>query len=280
MTLKQSNRISHRSVGQFDPKNWFTEGDGLLASATKTREVWTSHRDDFSRTIRERESNDRASSSDWDLLLGLPRSSMLLLGYAVEMFLKAGLAKAYYGCSEKMFGRDIKKRFGHRLALMASEIAFSLNQDDEGNLNTLKNMVLLDARYPLMIPPNSSYSDTVAQQTQRIWSESNFVTLTELAKRIREHSKAIDSDSTNPRSLESFTVDTDGYLAFRIGGRLPPRITYRPSSIQRTSGKTSPDDMKALFLDSRFSRLRHYWHRAWIYEDGCKKTSCRAQPAT
>ncbi len=278
--MKQSHRISHRSVGQFDPKNWFAEGDGLLASATKTRELWESHRSEFSQTIQERRSHDRDPSSDWNLLLGLPRSSMLLLGYSVEMYLKAGLVRAYYGCSEEMFGRDIKKRFGHKLVSMANEIAFSLNHDDEEQLRKLMDMILFDARYPVFVPHNASYSDTVNQQTHRIWCEQNFTILTELAKRIREHSKTIDADSDNPVSLESFTVDADGYLAFRIGGHLPPRITYRPSSIQRTSGKTSLDDMKALFRNSRFSRLRYYWHRAWIYEDGCTKTSCRAQPTT
>lgn len=204
---------------------------------------------------------------------------MLLLGYAVEMFLKAGLVRAYYGCSEEMFGRDIKQRFGHKLVSMANEIAFSLSQDDERNLNELRDMILFDARYPVFVPNNASYSDTVNQQTQRIWDTRSFTILTELAKRIREHSKTIDADSANPASLASFTVDADGYLAFRIGGHLPARITYRASSIQRTSGKTSPDDMKALFPTSRFPQLRSYWHRAWIYEDGCKKTLCRARPA-
>ena len=198
---------------------------------------------------------------------------MLLLGYSVEMFLKAGLVKAYYGCSEAMFDRDIKKRFGHNLVSMANELAFSVNQDDITNLNSLANMVLLDARYPVFVPHNASYSHTVNQQTERIWSEQNFTILTELANRIRKHSKTIDADSDNPVSLESYTVDADGYLAFRIGGHLPPRITYRPSSIQRTSGKSSLDDMKALFRNSRFLRLKHCWHRAWIYEDGCRKTS-------
>ena len=280
MALNQSHRISNRSVGQFDPKKWFAEGDGLLASATKTRELWTNHRGEFSQTIQERRSHDRDSSSDWNLLLGLPRSSMLLLGYSVEMYLKAGLVRAYYGCSEEMFGRDIKKRFGHKLISMANEIAFSFNHDDEGNLNELTDMILFDARYPVFIPNNASYSDTVNQRTQRIWGAQNFTILTELAKRIREHSKTIDADSANPASFGSFTVDADGYLAFRIGGHLPPRITYRASSIQLKNGQTSPDDMKALFPTSRFPQLRYYWHRAWIYEDGCMKTSCRAKPVT
>ena len=278
MTLNHTQRISNRSAGQFDPKNWLAEGDGLLASAAKTRAIWTNHRSAFSQTIQERRSRDRDPSSDWRLLLGLPRSSMLLLGYSVEMYLKAGLVRAYCGCSEEMFIRDIKNRFSHKLVLIANEIAFDINHKDEQGLNLLSDMILFDARYPVSVPAGDSYTDTVNQQTERIWSSENFTTLTELANRIKAHSKKIDADSTNPASYRSFCVDHDGYLAFRIGGHLPPRITYRPSSIQKQSGKTAPADMEELFATSQFLQLKHYWKRAWIYEDGDEKTSCRARP--
>ena len=56
---------------------------------------------------------------------------MLLLGYAVEMYLKAGLAKAYRGCSDGMFDRDVT-RFGHDYKRIAAAIEFpGLPQDDE-----------------------------------------------------------------------------------------------------------------------------------------------------
>ena len=96
MNLNNSSRISKRSAGQFDPNNWLSEGDGLFASAAKTREFWTNHRQTFSQTVRNRESRKRNCASDWNLLTGLPRASMLLLAYSVEMYLKAGMAKIGY----------------------------------------------------------------------------------------------------------------------------------------------------------------------------------------
>jgi hypothetical protein len=77
---------------------------------------------------------------------------MLLLGYSVEMYLKAGLAKAYRGCSKEMFERDVKGRFSHKLPSLADEIAFPLQNGDEANLNLLRDMVLVDARYPVFVP--------------------------------------------------------------------------------------------------------------------------------
>ena len=276
--MEPSGRISKRSVGQFDPKNWFDEGDGLLASSAKTREIWTNHRQTFSQTVQERKSGKRDPLSDWSLLTGLPRASMLLLGYSVEMYLKAGLVNAYYGCSEEMFRRDLKSRFGHKLISLAKEIAFPFKDGDENNLTLLKKMILVDARYPVFVPEGESYADTVNQQTGRIWSSENYEALTELANRVKTHSRTIDADRNNPASCVSVNVDDDGYLAFRVGGNLPPRITYRLSSVQKQNCETSLEDIKALLAEPQFQLLRHYRERAFIYEDGEQKTSLRAQP--
>ncbi len=283
--MDTSGRISHRSDGQFAPKNWFDEGDGLLASSAKTREIWTNHKQTFPQTVQERKSGSRDSASDWNLLMGLPRASMLLLGYSVEMYLKGGLVNAYKGCSKEMFERDVKGRFGHNLVSLAKEIAFPFKDGDENNLTLLKEMILVDARYPVFVPNGASYADTVNQQTGKIWSDENYKALTELANRVKEHSRTIDQDSKNPASLNSFNIDDDGYLTFRVGGNLPPRITYRLSSFQKQNCETSLKDIKALFTDPQFQRLRHYWERAWIYEDGEKKngekkTLPRARPSS
>ena len=276
--MNKSSRISKRSAGQFDPKNWFSEGDGLFASAAKTRETWTDHRRAFSQTVRKRRSEKSDRASDWNLLTGLPRASMLLLAYSVEMYLKAGMAKAYYGCSARMFERDVKGRLGHRLVSMAKELAFNLKDGDETNLALLKDMMLFDARYPVFVPEGASYADTVNRQTRRIWSSSNFEDYSELISRIKQHSQLIDSDSSNPASCNSYRIDRDGYLTFRIGGNLPPRITYRVSLAPKSNCKTPPDEIKALFVSPQYPQLSRYWERAWIYEDGEEKTYCHAQP--
>ena len=248
-----------------------------MASAAKTREIWSLHRQTFSQTIQDPALKSRNRASDWSLLTGLPRASMLLLGYSVEMYLKGGLAKAYRGCSEEMFERDVKHRFSHKLSSLTNEIAFELDHADKQNISLLTDMILVDARYPVFVSNGASYADIVNQQTGRIWSSTNFDAFIDLANRVNTHCRTIDMDSTNPVSCESVNVDDDGYLTFRIGGHLPPRITYRLSTVQRINCKTSPEDMKALFVSREYRRLRYYWDRAWIYEDGEDKTSRRTQ---
>ena len=111
-------RITKRSQGHFQPKNWIEEGDGLIASSRHLHAKWKTYREEFSETVKERKAGFRDAKADWALLTGLPKASMLLLGYAVEMYLKAGLSKAYFGCAESMFTRDIKQRFRHQYKLI------------------------------------------------------------------------------------------------------------------------------------------------------------------
>ena len=269
--LHSISRISKRSVGEFNPNDWINEGDGLVVSSRKIREIWDDHRQAFSTIGKGQKTKD-----DWDFLTGLPRASMLLLGYSVEMYLKGGLAKAYHGCSEEMFQRDIRRRFGHDFISLADEIAFPPENEDENNLRLLKDMVMVDARYPVFVPEGTTYSDAANQQTRRIWSQSNFNSFLELANRIKAHSKSIDSSPHNPASFISLNVDEDGYVSFRAGGNLPPRITYRLSSEQKRLGQTSKDDVRALIKEDKI--IMHYWYLAGIFEDEEKETRVHARP--
>jgi hypothetical protein len=285
-----SHRLSPHSIGQFSPKNWFQEGDGLFASSRKTRENWEDHRCQFSKTVAdEGRLKLPEGADDMALLTGLPRASMLLLGYATEMYLKAGIVKAYVGCAESMFSRDIRTRFGHDLLLMAKELGFPLSPNDEENLKRLKEMVLVDARYPIEVKENGNFASAVNQQTSRIWSKDSYDELSGLVERVKKHSKLIDKDENNPSFRCGFSIDQDGYLAFRVGGHLPPRITYKISSAMRKiSETTTVADIKALLYpgDPSFSRIIEYWDQSFIYEDGNEKqngnleTKCRGRPAS
>jgi len=282
--LPVQSRLSNKSTGQFDPQKWISEGDGLLASSQKVRELWGSHREDFGRTVRQENEGQRPTTEDWTLLTGLPRTSMLLLGYAVEMYLKAGIAKAYRGCANTMFERDVKSRFGHNLDDMAYELAFPREPDDQNRFQKLKDMVLVDARYPVFVPEDGTYAEAVNQQTSRIWSENEYAKLSGVGQRVRDHVSKIDADSANCASFNSFNIDDDGYLAFRAGGHLPPRITYRLSTEMREANHIDAVDVKALLDERVHFQILRYWDQAWIYEDGetsrgQPKTSRRQQPS-
>ena len=277
--LPIQNYLSHKSTGQFDFNQWIKEGDGFLVSSRKVRDTWKNHRERFFKTIKN---ESRPNPEDWALLQGLPRVSMLLLGYAVENYLKAGLAKAYRGCANKMFERDVKSRFGHKLKDMADELEFPFpgQTNDRQKFKKLENMILFDARYPVFVSKDESYCDASNQQISRIWPEKEYEDLYSIGERVRKHACRIDSDSSNCTYFTRLTIDNDGYLVFRVGGHLPPRITYRVSTEMHEENHKDVSDVKALLDEGvhRQNRILQHWDQAWIYEDGENKTSRRQQP--
>jgi len=149
-------------------------------------------------------------------------------------------------------------------------------------------MVLMDARYPIEVEENETFASAVNEQTSRVWSKASYDELADLVTRISQHSRQIDCDENDPRFNCAFSIDQDGYLAFRVGGRLPPRITYKLSStMRRSSGSSKVADIKALLQaeDPSFARILYHWDQSLIYEDGHEtengnlKTKCRGRPA-
>ena len=243
---------------------WKKEGDGLFASSKKIRDVWKEHQKHVIENVKLKKNK----ANDYDLLKGLPRSSMLILGYSIEMYLKAGIAKLYLGCREEMFERDVKDYFGHNLKKMADELGFPCNSDDQEKLKLLKNIILFDARYPISTSKNEikKYADEVNEQTQRIWHK--YDELKEIVEKVHNY-------VSNPGEgvlFDRFRLDENGYLAYRFGERFPSRITYRLGK-----NMNSLKDVKKYFDDYPNKNhsiliLLKNWDTTNIYEDNEKKT--------
>jgi len=238
------------------------EGEHLFVSAKVMRARWIVKRRKLRRSIVHR----APSAGAWAELEGLPKASVLLLGYAVEMFLKAGLSKAYAGCPETLFDRDLR-RYSHDFKKLAKAVAFDATYQDKQDLNTLREMVLYDARYPVKPDEQTSAIELQADRTSVIWSRAHFTRLRHLVLRIKAHVAKIDRDSTNPCSVTSIAVDDDGYVVYRVGGWLPPRVTYRFSAAQLAAGESNRESLRALAEAGQLALLIHYWDEAKFHED-------------
>lgn len=254
--------LTHRSEGQFNPAAWIKEGEHLFASAKVVRASWTVRRKKLSRNISRKTPSARA----WAELEGLPKASVLLLGYAIEMFLKAGLSKAYAGCPETLFDRDLR-RYSHNFKKLAKALAFEATVQDKQDLNTLHEMVLYDARYPVKPDARNTAIELQAERASVIWSKAEFTRLRHLVLRVKAHVFKIDRDSMNPCSVTSIAMDDDGYVVYRVGGWLPPRVTYRFSTAQIAAGEATREYLKALAEDGQLALLSHYWGQAEFFED-------------
>ncbi|WP_431103047.1 hypothetical protein [Roseateles noduli] len=258
--------MTHRSEGQFHPKAWMQEGWQLYASAKSSRANWILKR----KKILRRTGNHHLRHLDMSALEGLAKSSFLLLGYSLEMFLKAGLAKLYAGCSEELFQEDIRKVFSHRYAIAADALAFPTATTDHADFDLLSRAVLADARYPVA-PGTGTLAHLENERRNLMWNRANFFRLRQLVLRVRKFVEKVDSDRTNMANVTRIAMDIDGYLTCRTGGNLPHRITYRFSTAQRSLKEDDLDLLRAQIEgDPTFVRIRLAWPSAVLHEDKIK----------
>jgi hypothetical protein len=270
------NKLSHRSVGQFNPQDWLKEGDHLFAAAKASRATWIVKRARLRRSL-DVHREWRYGRGMWGHLEGLPKASVMLLAYAIEMYLKAGIAKAYVGCREEMFIRDLRRIFSHNLNRMAREIALSASQRDDEDLDLLSEL-MRGGRYPVEAQDTHDYVTKKNARTQNLWNRAQFLRFRLLARRIRNYAALIDKDSACTASHGSWQVDRDGYLAFRAGGHLPSRITYQLSGAQCATGQSTLPHIHALVQNHDLLQVGLCWAKAWIYEDDANETILRQQP--
>jgi hypothetical protein len=270
--MRNPRIINAEIVGIFNAADWLEEGDGLCISARITRATWLRKRRVFAQRIEA----SGASRRLWLELTGLPRASVLLLGYSIEMYLKAGLVKAYRGCREELFSHDLMRKFKHNLLKLASEIDFPNTQQNEQNFTELQELIKGGARYPITpedVMGNDAkasrnrFSKQIRERNALIWSDDRFRQLCALSAEIRAYATRIDSDENNPSHLSSGDIGQAGYWSFRFGVNLRPRVTYRLCSSLPSVGA---EDVKKVVERNPIFRALTTWEDCTIYPDKIK----------
>ncbi|MBK3473788.1 hypothetical protein JJD61_24085 [Pseudomonas carnis] len=243
-----SVRLSRHGQGDLGARDWGKEGDGLYASA---RHLWASAIVKSRRFERLRDPRSIKKNLNRYVVVnsGFPKASILLIGYCVEMYLKGGLTKQLIGCADDVF-RSTLKTYSHGLDKLAKDLIEDLSKQQLQDLRALSNFVLNDARYPVEASNNQEYVDKINSRSRSINNGLAFRRYCLLAKHIRTTIGRIDGDSSNPCSSSSWDVDSDGYLCYRYGGNLPPRITYRRCSVSSRLGPVTYQEVVDLVENS------------------------------
>lgn len=229
--MPRDRLVKFDSVGMYNPRSWIEEGDGLLVSARSLRATWlmkcrSYNTSSFQGLIARRRINEIA---------GPPRASMLLLAYAAEMYLKAGVVKVFSNCREEPVGRWLSRKISHNYKFAAKFVELELSERDCELLRFLTDLVT-KMRYPVVpktiddkrrFPFDTDHTAQINERNSRIWNHAYFRELCSLVKRISAHVQRIDQDMNNPAHFRRGWVGEDGYWVFRLGGNLSPRVTYR-----------------------------------------------------
>lgn len=267
--LKQ---LSRGSVGEADAGQWMARGSSLRASARVLRAAWVANRRNLKRFLRihrmeiegkiEPRKVNSLSAFNYDVQLLAP--TFLLLGYAAELYLKACVAKVMWGCSEKLFISMTRFEFSHKLLKIAEFIDFPMTEQIREDLNTLEEYILEGGRYPFSAVDQRDFIKK-HNQIRSINSDAKlFRRLCRLVDDIFLYSHKLAGTTGEPVSEQCWSIHDDGYVAYRSGGGLSPRITYRLS----TELRESADPASALqeFI-SAIPTLGREWNTAKRYEE-------------
>ena len=226
--IVRNNFIEFQTKGGYDKSSWLKEADRHLRSAKLLRSIKIRHRTRFRNSANDSNRLNNILAMDATV-----HSSMLLAGYAVELFLKAGLTRLYVGCSKSLFQNEVKRHYGHHLVNLAESIEFPSLSKNCARLKQMEKIIRSEGRYPYFTNNRTEEMEFQNQRAWRFWSDDKFKDLCNLATSIREHVSHIDQDA----DYQYRGIDQDGYFAFRCGGNLSPRVTVNFSSVQRANGK-------------------------------------------
>lgn len=221
--------ISRDSVGVYRSREWMDKGDALLASSRSLRLSWTLNQRKLKRALINLHlitDKDRHLFSTDKHLLG---PSLMLLGYAAEMYLKAGLATVLHGCSERLFKFLSSREYGHNLQRIAQSIYFDLDKESSADLVELKNFIESEGRYPIEADDRNDLIEQSNSLRLRSSNKRYYRRLCRLVERIARHSADLGGNRRTPASTGTWQYDDDGYISLWSKAGLPPRITYRLS---------------------------------------------------
>lgn len=253
--------LSKSSVGVFHSKEWMKSGYALLASSRTLRATWTANK---RKLLKLMSHNDLRQISLFDRDTQLLGPSMLLLGYAAEMFLKAGLAKTLHGCSEQLFQSLSSKEYGHNLQRLAQDIYFKLNKESSEDLVTLQRTIETEGRYPIEAEDINDHFFKYNSLRIKNASKLNYQRICRLVSQLAKHSHALGGTHTCRVSTESWQYDNDGYISYWWKEDLPPRITFRLSP----ELENEPDPIQTLReMIKSLPRLDSAWDRCDLYQE-------------
>ncbi|MED5523171.1 MAG: hypothetical protein VX447_00245 [Pseudomonadota bacterium] len=240
--------------GIFNKNSWINEAENHIYSSSLLNDHSKKSREKLNALTDKR--NKTGIKSNTKEILNLikkveasSKSSLLLLGYSIELYLKAGLVRLHQNTTREDFHKLLRRKYSHNLKESAKLLGIELSRDDEIRLDRIKELVLDEARYPVTPVDPLEYIGQANKVNSAVWSKTLYSDCLVLAQKIKDHVQSIDADTQNPAIFARFQISDDGYCAFRFGGNLPSYLLVHYSKIQVEENTNSPDHLLELIIN-------------------------------
>ncbi|WP_281545546.1 hypothetical protein [Grimontia sp. SpTr1] len=226
-------------TGVHNKFDWVKESESKLISAQLLRDVARLKYDQFVSLKEQKHSNgQRLSSNEVSEYLGARgsanKSSILLLGYAIELLLKAGIVSLLLYSPKYLLEKKVRS-YGHDLNQIAQDLHIPLTKEQLILLERLSSYIVRETRYPVTAESVEDYCNQVNEITRWVTDEVQFELGINLYSQIKQLIDEIDGTTDNMKIYCRLEMEVDGFVTFRIGGPLPPVfiIKYCTSQVEQ-----------------------------------------------
>jgi hypothetical protein len=211
-----------RGEGIYDRYQWENDANGYLFSSQTLRNSSKEKKLEFEQ-LRDKWQHKEIVNNIVQREY-LNKTSLLLLGFALELFLKSGILALYIGAPKEAFDGDIKNRFNHYLDKIAKELCLDLCNDEYDMLIKMTNFIKKYIKYPLEINNNEDYLKTHNERAREIWDDERYDSWIVLYEKIKQQVKIIDHCTEDVMFGGYWEINSEEYIHYRRGGKLPPII--------------------------------------------------------
>ncbi|MEZ9422489.1 hypothetical protein AB4186_03430 [Vibrio lentus] len=252
-TLMEAPLKSSGEKGLFNKYDWVKEADNKLISAKLLRDSANHKKIEFNRlNLDKNKSRDRLTSKEVFEILSVVesanKSSVLLLGYALELLLKSGVVSLLIHAPKTLLEKKVRA-YSHNLLEIASELHIKLSNEEHDLLETLSSYIVRETRYPVTPESLEDYSSKTNAIAIFVSNDENFQLGVSLYKKIKELVDSIDGTPENIKLHTRMEMEENGYVIFRIGGYLPPVFIIKFCQTQLDSGTDKLSTVKELLLE-------------------------------
>lgn len=268
--------------GIFNKHDWIKEADGKLVCAKLLRDIALNKLSEFKKLKQEK--GELISSKDVSEMLSIRepanKSSVLMLGYAIELLLKSGIVSLLINAPKKLLDKRVKA-YSHDLLSIALDLHMELSDDECSMLSILGSYIILEARYPVTASSIKDYCEKINSIREFLSCEKQFLLGVSFFNKLRTYIKIIDGTEDNIKLLSKIKMGKNGYFTFRVGGNFPPVFIIKFCQSQIDQKMDKLETVKSLLLEKNkvnktiFSyQMEESWETAIFYRvDGKKENS-------
>ena len=204
-----------KGEGIFERYHWENDARGYLFSSRTLRNYSLEKKIEFERlqdTSRHKEIVANIVEREY-----LNKSSLLLLGFGIELVLKSGVLSLYTGVSKDIFKNDIKYNYGHNLFHLAEDLFLDLTNEEMSLLMKMRVFIEKEIKYPLEISNDEEYIKKINQRSNEIWDDHKYSVWVELYNKIKCQIGAIDHCEEDVMHGGYWPINIDEYIHYRRG---------------------------------------------------------------